>query len=45
MRRQNTGITDDEINVAGLGPNNPYKQFGADTGAMARFELANDEAA
>ena len=41
--RQNTGITDDEITVAGLGPNNPYKQFGADTGAMARFKVANDD--
>ena len=43
VRRQNTGITDDEITVAGLGPNNPYKQFGADTGAMARFKVANDD--
>jgi len=42
-RRQNTGITDDEITVAGLGPDNPYKQFGADTGAMARFQVANDD--
>jgi branched-chain amino acid transport system substrate-binding protein len=41
-RRQSTGITDDEITVAGLGPNNPYKQFGADTGAMARFKVEND---
>ena len=41
--RQNTGITADEITVAGLGPNNPYKQFGADTGAMARFKVANDD--
>jgi len=40
---QNTGITDDEITVAGLGPNNPYKQFGADTGAMARFKIENDK--
>jgi ABC-type branched-subunit amino acid transport system substrate-binding protein len=43
VRRQNTGITADEITVAGLGPNNPYKQFGADTGAMARFKVANDD--
>ncbi len=40
--RQNTGITDDEITVAGLGPNNPYKQFGGDSGAMARFKVEND---
>jgi ABC-type branched-subunit amino acid transport system substrate-binding protein len=41
-RQQSTGITDDEIKVAGLGPNNPYKQFGGDTGAMARFKVEND---
>ncbi len=38
---QTPGISDGEITIAGLGPNNPYKQFGADTGAKARFELAN----
>jgi len=29
-----------EITVAGLGPNNPFKQFGGDTGAKARFDPA-----
>ncbi|MEX2253880.1 MAG: ABC transporter substrate-binding protein [Acidimicrobiia bacterium] len=43
VRQQSAGITDDEITVAGLGPNNPYKQFGADTGAKARFKLENDK--
>jgi ABC-type branched-subunit amino acid transport system substrate-binding protein len=42
VRHQTQGISDTEVTVAGLGPNNPYKQFGADTGAKARFQAAND---
>jgi ABC-type branched-subunit amino acid transport system substrate-binding protein len=43
VRQQSQGISADEITVAGLGPNNPYKQFGADTGAQARFKVENDK--
>jgi ABC-type branched-subunit amino acid transport system substrate-binding protein len=43
VRHQSTGITDSEITIAGLGPNNPYKQFGADTGAKARFDAENEK--
>ena len=35
------GITDTEILVGGLGPANPFKDFGGETGALARFELEN----
>jgi len=42
VRHQSQGISDTEITVAGLGPNNPYKQYGADVGAQARFKVAND---
>jgi ABC-type branched-subunit amino acid transport system substrate-binding protein len=40
--QQTPGISDGEITIAGLGPNNPYKQFGADTGAKARFDAFNE---
>ena len=43
VRHQAQGITDDEITVAALGPNNPFKQFGGDVGAQARFKLENDK--
>jgi ABC-type branched-subunit amino acid transport system substrate-binding protein len=42
VRHQTPGIENGEITVAGLGPDNPYKQFGADTGAKARFAQFND---
>jgi branched-chain amino acid transport system substrate-binding protein len=42
VRHQTPGISDGKVTVAGLGPSNPYKQFGGDTGAKARFELANE---
>jgi len=43
VRHQAQGITEDEITVAALGPNNPFKQFGGDVGAQARFKLENDK--
>lgn len=44
VRQQTPGISEDgEITVAGLGPNNPYKQYGADTGAKARFDAFNED--
>jgi ABC-type branched-subunit amino acid transport system substrate-binding protein len=35
------GITDDEVLVGGLGPAFPFKDFGGETGVLARFELEN----
>lgn len=43
VSHQTPGISDGKIVVAGLGPDNPYKQFGADVGAKARFEAENDK--
>ena len=41
--QQTPGIEDGEITIAGLGPDNPYKEFGADTGAKARFDAFNED--
>ncbi|MEX0665926.1 MAG: ABC transporter substrate-binding protein [Acidimicrobiia bacterium] len=35
------GITDDEVLVGGLGPAFPFKDFGGETGVLARFEQEN----
>lgn len=35
------GITDDEVLVGGLGPAFPFKDFGGETGVLARFEVEN----
>jgi branched-chain amino acid transport system substrate-binding protein len=37
------GVTDDEIIVGGLGPANPFQQFGGELGAKARFQIENDK--
>lgn len=38
---QTRGIEDGEILVGGLGPAFPFKDFGGETGAKARFEVEN----
>jgi len=38
---QSRGIEDGEILVGGLGPTFPFKDFGGETGAKARFEQEN----
>jgi hypothetical protein len=37
------GVTDDEILVGGLGPAFPFKDFGGEIGAQARFKVENDK--
>ena len=39
---QRRGVTDDEIHVGGLGPAFPFKDFGGEVGAQARFKVEND---
>ena len=37
------GVDDDEIRVGGLGPAFPFKDFGGETGVLARFKVENDK--
>jgi ABC-type branched-subunit amino acid transport system substrate-binding protein len=41
--QQVRGITDDEIRVGGLGPAFPFRDFGGEIGAQARFQVENDK--
>jgi branched-chain amino acid transport system substrate-binding protein len=41
--QQARGVSDDEVTVAGLGSGYPFKDFGGELGAQARFEAENEK--